>query len=109
MTSILKHDNDDDGEDAAGGRLGHLLQMRNEDGVLVVVSRWYGGIHLGPKRFAVISNIARDGLVKYHATTTTATSTESTSIKNKSNSDNNHHSSSSTTAKTATKARKTKK
>jgi len=45
--TILKHDNDDDGEDGAGSRLAHLLEMRKEDGVLVVVSRWFGGIHLG--------------------------------------------------------------
>ena len=37
---VLKHDNDDDGEDAAGSRLAHLLQMREDDGVLVLVSRW---------------------------------------------------------------------
>ena len=63
---ILKHDNDDDGEDAAGSRLAHLLEMKKEDGVLVLVSRWYGGVHLGPKRFAHISNVARDLLVECH-------------------------------------------
>lgn len=57
---IIQHDNDDDGEDAAGSRLAHLLEMRKEDGVLVVVSRWFGGIHLGPKRFAHITNVARE-------------------------------------------------
>jgi putative IMPACT (imprinted ancient) family translation regulator len=61
---VLKHDNDDDGEDAAGGRLAMLLDMRDEDAVLVVVSRWYGGILLGPKRFAVIANVARELLEK---------------------------------------------
>jgi putative IMPACT (imprinted ancient) family translation regulator len=63
----LKHDNDDDGEDAAGGRLAMLLDVRDEDGVLVVVSRWYGGIHLGPRRFAVIANVARELLDKVKA------------------------------------------
>lgn len=43
-STILKHDNDDDGEDAAGSRLAQLLEMRKEDGVLVLVSRWYGGM-----------------------------------------------------------------
>jgi Uncharacterized protein family UPF0029 len=56
---VLKHDNDDDGEDGAGSRLAHLLQMRHDDGVLVVVSRWFGGIHLGPKRFAHITSTAQ--------------------------------------------------
>lgn len=60
MVTVLKHDNDDDGEDGAGSRLAHLLQMRHEDdGVVVVVSRWFGGIHLGPKRFAHITSTAQ--------------------------------------------------
>ena len=63
---LLMHDNDDDGEDAAGSRLAHLLEMRKEDGVLILVSRWYGGAHLGPKRFAHITNVARDLLVSCH-------------------------------------------
>jgi putative IMPACT (imprinted ancient) family translation regulator len=62
---VWKHDNDDDGEDAAGSRLAHLLSVRNEDGVFVVVSRWFGGIHLGPKRFAHITNVARQILDDY--------------------------------------------
>jgi len=43
--------------------LAHLLQMRGDDGVLIVVSRWFGGIQLGPKRFAHIVNVARELLV----------------------------------------------
>ncbi len=62
---IIKHDNDDDGEDAAGSKLAYLLDMRKDVNVLVVVSRWYGGIHLGPKRFAHIVNVARKLLVEY--------------------------------------------
>jgi putative IMPACT (imprinted ancient) family translation regulator len=65
-TRILKHDNDDDGEDAAGSRLAHLLEMRHEDGVFVVVSRWFGGIKLGPKRFAHITNVAGQLLLHCH-------------------------------------------
>lgn len=65
---ILKHDNDDDGEDAAGSRLAHLLEMRNETNALVVVSRWFGGIHLGPKRFAHITNVARELLAQCEQT-----------------------------------------
>jgi len=62
---IIKHDNNDDGEDAAGSKLAYLLDMRKDENVLVVVSRWYGGIHLGPKRFAHIVNVARTLLVEY--------------------------------------------
>ena len=64
--NILKYDNNDDGEDGAGMRLAHLLEMRKENGVLVLVSRWYGGIHLGPKRFAHIVNVAREHLIQCH-------------------------------------------
>jgi len=31
---------------------------------MVVVSRWYGGIHLGPDRFKHINNAARELMVK---------------------------------------------
>ncbi len=57
-TSIIA-DNDDDGEDAAGGRLSHLLDVTKAENVLVVVSRWYGGVQLGPDRFWHINNAAR--------------------------------------------------
>lgn len=81
-------DNDDDGETAAGGRLGWLLEMMGVGeeevgdkgkegsrkgkveeegegrGALVVVSRWYGGVKLGPARFGIINNCARECLVE---------------------------------------------
>ncbi|CAG8544480.1 2445_t:CDS:2 [Acaulospora morrowiae] len=57
---VILQDNDDDGETAAGGRLLHLLQILDAKNVLVVVSRWFGGILLGPDRFKDINNVARD-------------------------------------------------
>ena len=57
-------DHDDDGEKAAGGRLLHLLQVMDAWNVLVVVSRWYGGTLLGPERFRIIGEVAREVLVK---------------------------------------------
>lgn len=57
-------DYDDDGESAAGGRLLHLLQLMDVWNVLVVVTRWYGGVKLGPDRFRVINNVAREAVVK---------------------------------------------
>lgn len=48
---VLFQDCDDDGETAAGGRLLHLMQAMNVWGVMVVVSRWYGGVQLGPDRW----------------------------------------------------------
>lgn len=56
---IPRQDGDDDGEAAAGGRLLHLLQVADARNVCVVVSRWYGGILLGPSRFGLINNTAR--------------------------------------------------
>ncbi|KAK3879632.1 hypothetical protein Pcinc_015817 [Petrolisthes cinctipes] len=55
----LSQDCEDDGEDHAGRRLLHLLQILDVMNVLVVVTRWYGGIHLGPDRFKHINNSAR--------------------------------------------------
>ncbi|KAG5974133.1 hypothetical protein E4U58_003592 [Claviceps cyperi] len=63
-TGLQFQDCDDDGETAAGGRLLHLLQVMDVWGVVVVVSRWFGGVKLGPRRFAVINGVARDGLVR---------------------------------------------
>ena len=72
-------DNDDDGETAAGGRLAHLLQilvgvlsrtpgpalltdLQEVNNVLVVVTRYFGGILLGPDRFKHINQAARNAL-----------------------------------------------
>jgi len=57
--SVWYQDCEDDGEDAAGGRLMHLLEILDSKNILVVVSRWYGGILLGPDRFKHINNAAR--------------------------------------------------
>ena len=40
----------------------HLLEILECKNVLVVVSRWYGGIQLGPDRFKHINNAARNVL-----------------------------------------------
>ena len=61
---VVYQDYDDDGETAAGGRLLHLLQLMDVWGVLVVTSRWYGGIKLGPDRFSIINNIAREAVIE---------------------------------------------
>lgn len=67
-------DCEDDGETAAGGRLLHLLQILDVRNVMVVVSRWYGGILLGPDRFKHINNCARNILVEEgHAASTEET------------------------------------
>ncbi|TGZ76596.1 ribosomal protein S5 domain 2-like protein [Ascodesmis nigricans] len=62
-------DCDDDGETAAGGRLGKMLELMGVaelrgTGVLVVVSRWYGGVKLGPARFGIINTVARECMLE---------------------------------------------
>ncbi|TQS33823.1 hypothetical protein Golomagni_05820 [Golovinomyces magnicellulatus] len=52
----------DDGEKNGGQYLLDLLRGENLDGILLVVSRWYGGIMLGPERWRIMSNVSRDCL-----------------------------------------------
>jgi hypothetical protein len=52
-----------DGGETGGGR--HILQiMQSSDivGMLLVVTRWYGGIMLGPDRWRIMSQVSRDAL-----------------------------------------------
>lgn len=57
--SMVQKDCDDDGETHAGGRLMHLLDLVDARNVTVIVSRWYGGVQLGPSRFKLINQAAR--------------------------------------------------
>lgn len=61
---VSYQDCDDDGETAAGARILQLMQMMDVWNVMLVVTRWYGGHLLGPKRFSIIKTVARDGLLK---------------------------------------------
>ncbi|KAH7668168.1 impact family protein, partial [Aphelenchoides avenae] len=61
--SFELHDCEDDGENAAGAKLLNLLSLMQIRDVIVVVTRWYGGIHLGPDRFRHIASAARQALV----------------------------------------------
>ncbi len=64
LPDVTFQDCNDDGETAAGARLLHLLQVMDVWDMMVVVSRWYGGIQLGPDRFRIINYVARDALVR---------------------------------------------
>ncbi|KAJ1352013.1 hypothetical protein KIN20_008200 [Parelaphostrongylus tenuis] len=57
----------DDGETGASSRMLQLLHKMNVDNVIVVVSRWYGGVHLGTDRFRHITNLTYDILSKLRA------------------------------------------
>jgi hypothetical protein len=50
---------DDDGEGGAGDNLLRLLGNLKVEDCVVVVTRWYGGVQLGPDRFKHISNCAK--------------------------------------------------
>lgn len=63
-SGVQFQDCDDDGETAAGGRLLHLLELMGTWNAMVVVTRWYGGVRLGPDRFRIINQVARDAVVK---------------------------------------------
>lgn len=58
-------DCDCDGETGAGPKLLRLLHLMRETGIIVIVTRWYGGIHLGPDRFRHITNAARDVIISH--------------------------------------------
>jgi putative IMPACT (imprinted ancient) family translation regulator len=59
VTRLVCSDCDDDGESAAGGRLAEMIRLMGCDGVVAIVSRWFGGTLLGPDRFKLINNTAR--------------------------------------------------
>lgn len=53
------YDYDDDGETGAGKKLLELIKNNlNVNNIAVMVSRWYGGINLGPARFKMIKDVA---------------------------------------------------
>lgn len=54
----------DGGEKGSGERLSRLLEALQCENVVVVVSRWYGGVKLGSDRWRMISTVAKDAIRK---------------------------------------------
>ncbi|KAF9476357.1 ribosomal protein S5 domain 2-like protein [Pholiota conissans] len=54
----------DGGERGSGERLSRLLDKLECENVVVVVSRWYGGVPLGSDRWKIISSVAKEALYK---------------------------------------------
>ncbi|KAF7853401.1 hypothetical protein EAF04_010695 [Stromatinia cepivora] len=52
----------DDGESGGGKHILGILQSNNIVGVLLVVSRWYGGVMLGPDRWRIMTQVCNDAL-----------------------------------------------
>ncbi|XGW25440.1 hypothetical protein V3C99_006676 [Haemonchus contortus] len=71
---IRLHDCFDDGETGASSKMLELLEKMNVTNVLVIVSRWYGGIHLGPDRFRHINNLTREIVAKHGLDSRSSTS-----------------------------------
>lgn len=58
----FSQDYDNDGEAGAGTCMLHVLEMADVQNVVVVVSRFFDGTHIGSDRFKHIKNCTRDAL-----------------------------------------------
>ena len=61
---LVHSDCDDDGEDGASRKMMFLLEHLGAKNCVVVVTRWFGGILLGPDRFKHIAAVTRDALIR---------------------------------------------
>ena len=57
----------DDAEYSAGKRLLEMVQTNGCKDVALFISREFGGIHLGPRRFLLIERVAKEALNKLQA------------------------------------------
>jgi hypothetical protein len=69
-------DGKDDGENLGGERLLHLLQRSDAKNVVIIVTRWHGGIHIGNDRFKHINKCASDLLQSRRQAATSKTSAD---------------------------------
>jgi putative IMPACT (imprinted ancient) family translation regulator len=60
---------DDDGESGAAAVIARMIERAGLRGHIVVVTRWYGGVHLGGDRFAHVVTSVRDYLAALGKTT----------------------------------------
>jgi len=59
--SVIEESNDD-GESGGGRHILGVMQSSDVVGMLLVVTRWYGGIFLGTDRWRIMSQVSRDAL-----------------------------------------------
>eukprot|EP00758_Cryptobia_borreli_P019335 Tbor_TRINITY_DN8348_c0_g1::TRINITY_DN8348_c0_g1_i1::g.21107::m.21107 len=62
---ILSQDSEDDGETAASKKILFIMEKCNVVGYVVIVTRWFGGILLGPDRFKHIMGCAKQALMEH--------------------------------------------
>ena len=60
----MMRDYDDGGETGAGRRLLGMLVENEHTDITVIVIRYYGGKHLGPRRFEIITDLAKRAISK---------------------------------------------
>lgn len=63
---VVNEFHDDDGETGASQGMLYIMQRAKVLGFIVIVTRWYGGIQLGPDRFKIIKNLTRLAIEKRH-------------------------------------------
>lgn len=67
---VMLNSFDDDGEKGGGKCMLNILIATDAVNVVVAVTRWFGGIKLGPARFRIIAHVTRDAIDVYRASTT---------------------------------------
>lgn len=60
----------DDKEHGAGHKILRVIREKNETGIAVFVARQFGGEHIGPQRFEVISKLAKSAIEQLNRFTT---------------------------------------
>lgn len=63
VKGVLAEDFDDGGEAGAGSCILHIMQLLNAENALVVVCRYFGGVHIGPDRFKYVKQCTRDAVI----------------------------------------------
>ncbi|PQE25890.1 hypothetical protein CJF30_00000603 [Rutstroemia sp. NJR-2017a BBW] len=63
-SSTIIEESNDDGESGGGRHLLSILKSNNILGVLLVVTRWYGGIMLGPDRWRIMTQVSNEALAQ---------------------------------------------
>lgn len=63
-SSVMHEHRDDDGEAGAADKILFMMEKMECVNILVVVTRWFGGIMLGADRFKHITNVARELIEK---------------------------------------------
>ncbi len=56
----------DDGESGAGAIILRMLEREGVRDHIIVVTRWYGGTHLGGDRFRHVATCVREYLAEFH-------------------------------------------